>query len=127
MNLLRINNPNIKYKIHSAGQIAQDQAPIILLNYKNIIEILGPTQSKQNLESVYIAVNEITSYLERLNFDFDFKSEISQWKVSIPISRMDDLTREIDLIEEIGRLHGFNNFVSCLPDVKTIGLEDFSC
>ena len=126
LNLLRTNNPNIRYKIHSAGQIAQDQAPIILLNYKNIIEILGPTQSKQNLEPVYITVNEITSYLERLNFDFDFKSEISQWKVSIPISRMDDLTREIDLIEEIGRLHGFNNFVSCLPDVKTIGLEDFS-
>jgi phenylalanyl-tRNA synthetase beta chain len=34
------------------------------------------------------------------------------------------LTREIDLIEEIGRLHGFNNFLTTLPKLKTIGEED---
>jgi phenylalanyl-tRNA synthetase beta subunit len=33
------------------------------------------------------------------------------------------MTREIDIIEEIGRLHGFNNFLTTLPK-KTIGNED---
>jgi phenylalanyl-tRNA synthetase beta subunit len=27
-------------------------------------------------------------------------------------------TREIDIIEEIGRLHGFNNFLTTLPKIK---------
>jgi phenylalanyl-tRNA synthetase beta chain len=40
--------------------------------------------------------------------------------------RTDDITREIDLIEEIGRLHGFNNFLITLPKLKTIGNEDIS-
>jgi phenylalanyl-tRNA synthetase beta subunit len=30
------------------------------------------------------------------------------------------VTREIDIIEEIGRLHGFNNFLTTLPKIKTI-------
>jgi phenylalanyl-tRNA synthetase beta chain len=46
------------------------------------------------------------------------------WEVQIPHSRSDDITREIDLIEEIGRLHGFNNFLTTLPKIKTIGNED---
>ena len=37
---------------------------------------------------------------------------------------MDDIVRPIDLIEEIGRLHGFNQFLTRLPKIKNIGLED---
>jgi phenylalanyl-tRNA synthetase beta chain len=48
------------------------------------------------------------------------------WKVEIPTSRSDDITRQIDLIEEIGRLHGFNKFLTRLPQIKTIGVEDDS-
>jgi phenylalanyl-tRNA synthetase beta subunit len=40
------------------------------------------------------------------------------WEVQIPHLRSDDITREIDLIEEIGRLHGFNNFLTTLPKIK---------
>jgi phenylalanyl-tRNA synthetase beta chain len=47
-------------------------------------------------------------------------------EVTIPYSRSDDITREIDLVEEIGRLHGFNNFLTRLPKIKTIGNEDYS-
>jgi phenylalanyl-tRNA synthetase beta subunit len=31
--------------------------------------------------------------------------------------------QEIDIIEEIGRLHGFNNFLTTLPKIKN-GNED---
>jgi phenylalanyl-tRNA synthetase beta subunit len=45
-------------------------------------------------------------------------------KFEIPHLRSDDITREIDLIEEIGRLHGFNNFLTTtLPKIKTIGMK----
>ena len=40
--------------------------------------------------------------------------------------RNDDITREIDLIEEVGRLHGFNNFLTTLPKITRIGTEDLS-
>ena len=126
LNLLRVNNASATYKIHSAAQIPAIQIPVVDLHYQNIIEILGPAQTDRSTNPTNIKVAEITSYLERLNFTFEFDHEIQKWKVSIPESRVDDLTREIDLIEEIGRLHGFNNFVSQLPTVKTIGLEDFS-
>ena len=40
--------------------------------------------------------------------------------------RSDDIIREIDLIEEIGRLYGFNNFLTRLPKLKKIGKKDLS-
>ena len=126
LNLLRINNPNITYKINTIAQVEEKPLRSICLNYKNIIEILGPTQINQNLKSMDISIEQITSYLQRLDFEFEFNSKTNSWNVLISKSRVDDITREIDLIEEIGRLHGFNNFISYLPSVKTIGLKDFS-
>jgi phenylalanyl-tRNA synthetase beta subunit len=37
--------------------------------------------------------------------------------LEVPYSRSDDVTK-IDIIEEIGRLHGFNNFLTTLPKIK---------
>jgi phenylalanyl-tRNA synthetase beta chain len=37
------------------------------------------------------------------------------WRVTVPPYRYRDLEREIDLIEEIARLYGFNNFCDTLP------------
>ena len=39
--------------------------------------------------------------------------------------RTDDIVQEIDLIEEIGRIYGFNNFLTRLPSIKTIGSKDY--
>ncbi len=43
-------------------------------------------------------------------------SNSNGWNVQIPPYRSSDLTREIDLIEEIARLIGYDNFDSSLPD-----------
>ncbi len=37
------------------------------------------------------------------------------WRVTVPPYRYRDLEREIDLIEEIARLYGYNNFCDTLP------------
>jgi phenylalanyl-tRNA synthetase beta chain len=39
-----------------------------------------------------------------------------QWTVTVPPYRYRDLEREIDLIEEIARLYGYDNFCEELPD-----------
>ena len=45
--------------------------------------------------------------------------------IYVPTLRSDDIVREIDLIEEVGRIYGFNNFLTRLPIIKNIGNEDF--
>jgi len=43
------------------------------------------------------------------------------WSVTIPPYRYRDLEREIDLIEEVARLYGYNNFCDTLPDKSEAG------
>ena len=126
ISLLRISNPELICKIHTTAQVKQPTLSKIVLNYENIIEILGPIRNDLNQEPTQLVPTQITTYLDRLNFVFSFDEESLTWLVEIPISRIDDIEREIDLIEEIGRLHGFNNFITDLPNIYNIGKEDFS-
>jgi phenylalanyl-tRNA synthetase beta chain len=96
------------------------------LRYQTIKEILGPIKKISQTNFDYIPPEIVTSYLERLNFKFSYNQSNLVWDVEIPHLRSEDITREIDLIEEIGRLHGFNNFLTTLPKIKTIGKEDLS-
>nr|QXM17590.1 phenylalanine-tRNA ligase beta subunit [Chaetoceros pseudocurvisetus] len=124
--LLRIKNPNLICKIHTASEVNKIIKPNLTLHYENVIEILGPVKINETNSSGNICASQITEYLKRLDFDFTFDQQKLEWSVTIPTARIDDLEREIDLIEEIGRLHGFNNFVTNLPNVNNIGQEDFS-
>ena len=123
--LLRISNPNLICKLHTIKERIKQNSEPILLKYKTIKEILGPVQQSITIDN-YITPNLITNYLARLNFDHSYNELKSIWKVQIPSLRSDDITGEIDLVEEIGRLHGFNNFVTRLPKIKVIGNKDFS-
>jgi len=126
ISLLKISNPNLICKIHTASQNRKKRLTNISLKYENITEILGPIL-EYSIDGVnYLLPNQISEYLRRLKFKFLFDETRLIWNVQIPDSRIDDITREIDLIEEIGRLHGFNNFVTNLPKIHTIGIEDFS-
>ena len=55
---------------------------------------------------------EMAQILNRLGFDVDTTEETYQ--VSVPTFRS-DITREIDLIEEIARVHGYDNIPTTLP------------
>lgn len=123
--LLRISNPDLVCKLHTVKESVKPNIESILLKYKTIKEILGPiNQSTENQN--YIEPDLVTNYLNRLNFNHVYDELKLRWKVDIPYLRSDDITREIDLVEEIGRLHGFNNFVARLPKIKAIGNEDSS-
>jgi phenylalanyl-tRNA synthetase beta chain len=126
ISLLKISNPELVCKIHTTSQVEQPKLSKITLKYENIIEILGPIRDELNNQPTQLLPIQITNYLNRLNFIFSFDKNNSIWIVEVPISRVDDIQREIDLIEEIGRLHGFNNFVTDLPNIYNIGKEDFS-
>jgi phenylalanyl-tRNA synthetase beta chain len=56
------------------------------------------------------------TYLERMSFEV--LSDGDDLEVTVPPDRYYDVTREIDLIEEVGRLHGFTeNLPTTLPKV----------
>lgn len=126
VSLLRISNSDIECKFHTAIIGPEKFIKPISLSYKTIKEILGPTKQSTKYETVYISTELVSSYLNRLNFNFNFNDKITTWKVEIPPLRSEDITREIDLIEEVGRLHGFDNFLTMLPKIKNVGVEDQS-
>jgi phenylalanyl-tRNA synthetase beta chain len=121
ISLFRIYNPNLICKLHTSNSISDQPIEPIILRYQTIKEILGPLEQGRDQ---YILIESINDYLKRLNFEFTYDSDTLIWKVKIPHLRTDDISREIDLIEEIGRLHGFNNFLTQLPKIKTISIED---
>lgn len=126
ISLLKIENPNLICKFHTICKNRKQDLQVIDLNYKTINKILGPVKGYNQIKSKYINSVSISNYLNRLNFKYTYDNSKLVWKVEIPTSRSDDITRQIDLIEEIGRLHGFNNFLTRLPKIKTIGVEDYS-
>lgn len=126
ISLLRISNPTLTCKLHTFEQVSKEVPRPIFLRYQTVKEILGPIYSPIKNELSELTPEKITLYLNRLNFEFSYNNLNLQWEVSIPNSRSEDITREIDLIEEIGRLHGFNNFLTVLPKIKTIGKEDYN-
>lgn len=126
ISLLRINNQQLKCKLEISKQYNKTVKQYVDLNYKTVNEILGPTiySTQENLK--FITPSEISEYLSRLKFSFTFNDEKNYWRINIPESRTDDLTKEIDIVEEIGRLHGFNNFLTTLPKLNSVGQADLS-
>ena len=81
-----------------------DQAPVAL-RVTEVHRILGEP----------LPVNEITRILKRLGFELISEPEQEpEFTVRVPGWRL-DVEREIDLIEEIARLHGYDKFSNTLP------------
>ena len=72
----------------------------------DVDKILGITISEEDMKYE----------LERL--DFPYKVKNGEFEVTIPRRRLDIDPYVNDIAEEIGRLYGYNNLVSSLPNVK---------
>lgn len=53
-----------------------------------------------------ISTEEVSAIFDRLGFEYE--AENDQWTVTVP-SRRGDITRDVDLIEEVARLYGYDN------------------
>jgi phenylalanyl-tRNA synthetase beta chain len=124
--LLRVANPNLICHFHTNSQGAKQKPKIINLNYETIKRVLGPIKNNSSIIQQYLPISVITRSLERLQFNILTKEQDSYWRVEVPDFRANDIDREIDLIEEIGRLYGFNSFLTRLPNINQIGTEDFA-
>ena len=60
----------------------------------------------------HIEDEKVTEILTRLGFSVDFSNDV--WQVSIPAYRF-DISIEVDLIEEVARIFGYNNIPNVPP------------
>ena len=76
-----------------------------------IHQILGPIYS--NTYHTYLNDISVIHTLQSLNFTVETTKDI--FKIQIPRSRQKDIQQDIDIIEELGRIHGFHKFTDKLP------------
>ena len=80
----------------------------VSLALSEVQRILGTTTDKEGITPA--TVKEVLTGLGCGLVD----SGDAQWQVTLPSWRL-DLEREIDLIEEVARIHGYNRFANTLP------------
>ncbi|VXD23750.1 phenylalanine--tRNA ligase subunit beta [Planktothrix paucivesiculata] len=90
------------------------QTPEITLRLDRINAILGQLK---RAESPYLLPEEVEKTLTALGCQLVRKSHNNSivWQVTVPPYRYRDLEREIDLIEEVARLYGYDQFRDTLP------------
>jgi len=81
--------------------------PTLTLHGSEVKRILGLTAEGKEIDAA-----EIDRILRRLGFGV--KQEGEQFSVQVPTWRL-DVEREIDLIEEIARIYGYDRFPNTLP------------
>jgi phenylalanyl-tRNA synthetase beta chain len=75
--------------------------------------VLGPLDSEENPE---LKADDVERILTALGCTLKSTNTDGVWQVTVPPYRYRDLEREIDLIEEVARLYGYNRFADTLPE-----------
>lgn len=106
------------------AQATLDHRPATLtrsieLRLERINQVLGLVNREED-DLGELTAAEVEKTLTALNCQLTTTAE-GVWTVTVPPYRYRDLEREIDLIEEVARLYGFNNFCDTLPDKGEAG------
>lgn len=83
-------------------------------NHPPLIEITLRFNQVKRILGIEIENKKCIEILENLGFAFLGGNEIAA-KFSVPGYRSEDVTREIDLIEEISRIYGYDKIIPSLP------------
>ncbi|MDY6782538.1 MAG: phenylalanine--tRNA ligase subunit beta [Cyanobacteriota bacterium] len=107
----------------------------LTLHCDRIREILGPVKDDSNgigqiqpaeIEGILTALGceleEVGTFHETSLQSSEPRTQGTVWQVKVPPYRYRDLEREIDLIEEVARLYGYDRFCDTLPQKTEPGL-----
>ncbi len=87
----------------------------IELRLSRINQLLGTVNKEDGVG--YIEASDVESILGALSCNLEpVAGKENNWSVKVPPYRYRDLEREIDLIEEVARLYGYDRFCDTLPD-----------
>lgn len=98
----------------AAAVVSEHQREQVTLRLSRLNMLLGTSLNPGQVETI----------LRRLQFEFSGNGE--EFHVEVP-SRRQDITREVDLVEEVARLHGYDHIPTSLPIGPTTqgGLTDY--
>ena len=113
INLLEEYYP-INLPIINTSNLINNEDVFIKLRRNRIHKILGPLIINDQLDKRNLSDNEIVDKLMLIGCTL--KSKEYGWDVTVIPNRSQDLVREIDLIEEIARLIGYDRFDLNLPN-----------
>ncbi len=80
------------------------------------IEITLRNSEIKRILGIEIEQERCVSILENLGFELLGKNQAAA-KFKVPSYRVNDVTREIDLIEEVSRIDGYDKITPCLPPI----------
>ncbi len=90
----------------------------LTLRLDRIHQLLGQVN---NREGGKLTPDDVEGILTALGCEMQRHSTDESWNVIVPPYRDRDLEREIDLIEEIARLYGYDSFCDTLPEKSQPG------
>nr|NP_053956.1 phenylalanyl-tRNA synthetase beta chain [Porphyra purpurea]P51346.1 RecName: Full=Phenylalanine--tRNA ligase beta subunit, chloroplastic; AltName: Full=Phenylalanyl-tRNA synthetase beta subunit; Short=PheRS [Porphyra purpurea]AAC08232.1 phenylalanine tRNA synthetase [Porphyra purpurea] len=85
------------------------------ISLKKIQDVLGPIKDNHTVR--FLSFDEIENTLKSLQFKIT-KKDVKKFNVIIPSYRKYDVFREIDIVEEIARVYGYNQFQSKIPKIQ---------
>jgi phenylalanyl-tRNA synthetase beta chain len=88
---------------------------LITLRLPRVQQLLGKINTAQGIGEITAA--DVERILGDLGCELNLVDTVenSTWTVKVPSYRQRDIEREIDLIEEVARLYGYDNFCEQLP------------
>ena len=84
---------------------------IISCSIDKINNVLGPTSLSRNYK--FLNSQIIINILKLLDFTVVYRD--NQFYLGVPNRRANDIVEQVDIIEEIGRIYGFDNFKDQIP------------
>jgi phenylalanyl-tRNA synthetase beta chain len=108
-------------KTASSGQENLTFTRSIELRLDRVNLVLGKLKRGETGGSEYLEPEEVTNILTALGCEVAPTEKTRVFAITVPPYRYRDLEREIDLIEEVARLHGYDNFCETLPSKTAAG------
>ncbi len=87
---------------------------VLTLRLAKVSQVLGPVTNLGDTPEA-LPSETVKQMLTTLGCKVTQTEQPQVWQVKVPAYRYRDLEREIDLIEEIARLYGYNHFADTLP------------
>lgn len=104
---------------HADHRSSQTHTRSIELRLGRVNQLLGPVDLEGDLGE--LQPHEVEEILTALGCTYAPITADQVWTVTVPPYRFRDLEREVDLIEEIARVYGYNNFCDTLPEKTEAG------
>ncbi|MFN6067006.1 MAG: phenylalanine--tRNA ligase subunit beta, partial [Pseudanabaena sp.] len=103
----------------SIADARSQEVRVIDLRLTKVWQVLGEVEREDENVLPLLSESEVEQTLKVLSFELKKEptdeGSYATWKVTVPPYRYADIEREIDLVEEIARIYGYDKFVETLP------------